>query len=145
MASALIGQRYSHNEAFDKNIRRGLIVFTLGLGITLVTVLTDPDTAIWFGILHLLGISIWLSSYFMRFKWLNLGFAAIFIWLGTWFAQIQASSLVWIPLGATPAGFRSLDYYPLLPWFAVVLIGIAVGNFIYEEKAALLFLCSKRA
>jgi uncharacterized membrane protein len=38
--------------------------------------------------------------------------------------------LLW--LGLAPEGFYSLDYLPLLPWFGVVLMGIALGDFLYH-------------
>ena len=33
--------------------------------------------------------------------------------------------------GFFPYGSATLDYYPLLPWFGVVLIGIFSGNMLY--------------
>jgi uncharacterized membrane protein len=37
--------------------------------------------------------------------------------------------LIW--LGLTPAGFQTLDYFPLLPWFGVTMLGIFMGNIAY--------------
>ncbi|MCD4800984.1 MAG: DUF1624 domain-containing protein, partial [Methanococcoides sp.] len=32
-----------------------------------------------------------------------------------------------------PTGFRSYDYFPLIPWFGVMLIGIFIGNELYPQ------------
>ena len=36
-----------------------------------------------------------------------------------------------IPLGFKIYGFSTLDYEPLIPWFGVMLIGIAIGKLLY--------------
>jgi uncharacterized membrane protein len=38
---------------------------------------------------------------------------------------------VW--LGLKPANFYSFDYFPLLPWFGLLLIGIFLGNIFYPN------------
>jgi uncharacterized membrane protein len=34
-------------------------------------------------------------------------------------------------LGFKPSQFYTVDYFPILPWFGVVLIGIFIGNTLY--------------
>jgi uncharacterized membrane protein len=36
-------------------------------------------------------------------------------------------------LGFVPQQLYSVDYYPLLPWFGVVLIGVCAGNTLYPN------------
>ena len=36
-------------------------------------------------------------------------------------------------LGVRPPGFRTVDYWPLLPWFGVFALGIALGRTLYPE------------
>lgn len=38
-----------------------------------------------------------------------------------------------LPLGVAPQGMRMVDYYPLLPWFGVMLLGIAAGKVAYAS------------
>ncbi|MBI2117790.1 DUF1624 domain-containing protein, partial [Candidatus Peregrinibacteria bacterium] len=36
-------------------------------------------------------------------------------------------------LGFPPTYFSSLDYFPLIPWFGVILIGTAIGHILYIQ------------
>ena len=40
--------------------------------------------------------------------------------------------LVW--LGITPPIYAAVDYFPLFPWFGLVLIGVGVGNTVYQPN-----------
>jgi len=115
-----------------KYVRRGLTIFSYGLVITAVTWIFLPSVYVVFGILHFIGIAILLAPLFARFGTTNLipGTACILAGyvtntvLGPWF-------LLWI--GVHPASFASLDYVPLLPWFGLVLIGMACGSLFYPD------------
>ena len=113
-----------------KYLRRGLTIFGYGLVITAVTWLLLPSVCIVFGILHFIGVAILLAPFFVRFGTANLitgtacilaGYAANAV-TGPW-------PLLW--LGIHPEPFASLDYVPLLPWFGLVLIGMACGSLFY--------------
>ncbi len=38
-------------------------------------------------------------------------------------------------LGLAPERLTSVDYYPLIPWFGVVLMGVFLGNLLYPGHA----------
>jgi len=40
--------------------------------------------------------------------------------------------LVW--LGLAPPDFYSLDYFPVLPWFGVVMLGLFLGHLLYPNR-----------
>jgi uncharacterized membrane protein len=42
---------------------------------------------------------------------------------------INSGALIW--LGLQPINFSTVDYFPLLPWFGVVLIGLYFGKLLY--------------
>ena len=116
---------------------RGLRIFGWGMAVSLAVWLAGIGY-VHFGILHLIGVSIVLAYPLLRFRWLNLGLWAIFFLAGGWLQPLRVEStwLVW--LGLRPAGYAPNDYFPLIPWFGVVLLGVFVGNTLYQEAGRLI-------
>jgi uncharacterized membrane protein len=113
-----------------KYLKRGLGIFTLGIGITIVTWFYLGTGYVVFGILHLIGVSLIILPLFYRYTWLPLATGAGLIFIGIWVQDITGPSyLLW--LGVHPDLFYSVDYTPLVPWFGVVLIGLWVGKTLY--------------
>lgn len=114
-------------------LRRGLRIVGYGMLVTVVTWVIDPRQVVLFGILHLIGVSVVLSGPFLRGRLSNLVLGAALAGLGVLIDGLVLPAgfpwLLW--LGLPPAGFSSFDYRPLLPWFGVVLWGIACGNLLY--------------
>lgn len=125
------------NKLFMKYFRRGLKVFSWGLIITLVTWVFLREGFVIFGILHLIGISIILAYPFLKLRYWNLSIGLFCIFLGAYLKGF-VFNFYWLSwLGFRPAQFYSVDYFPLLPWFGLVLIGIFFGNLLYSD-------CSRR-
>ena len=114
-----------------KFILRGLKIFGFGMIITIITWILLPDAFIIFGILHCIGISIILAYPFLQLRIPNLFIGIVFILSGIALRTMvfEFNWLVW--LGFIPSGFSTIDYFPLLPWFGVVLIGIFIGRTLY--------------
>lgn len=111
-----------------RHARRGLVVLSCGLFITLTTYFLDPQTYIRFGILHMQGSCMLLYPLFKNFRpvWLAL-IGAAFLAVGKWTAKLTGPAFL-LPFGVTPPAFQSLDYYPLLPWAGLFLLGAALGK-----------------
>ena len=94
--------------------------------VTAATWLYLGEGFIIFGILHLIGVSVMLSPLFFRFRKYNLITGSVFILAGFFLNGVYGPSWL-LPFGIHPAGFTSVDYTPLFPWFGVVLVGVGIG------------------
>jgi uncharacterized membrane protein len=118
---------------FRKYLARGLRIFSYGLVVTLVTWIFTPEGIIVFGILHLIGVSIILAYPFLRLKLANVALGLVCILVGLYLHGLNADQpwLVW--LGIRP-DFFMFDYWPVFPWFGVVLLGVFFGNWRYGSE-----------
>lgn len=126
---------YSQNqkEICKKFFSRGLKIFCYGILITIITFLTFPEAFIIFGILHFIGFSIIFGQFFLKFKKLNLFLGLIIIALGIYLQNFRFDFRWLLWLGFIPENFYTFDYFPVLPWFGVTLLGIFFGNLLYRN------------
>jgi uncharacterized membrane protein len=126
---------YNQNKtkSFKKILIRGLEIFGLGLVITAITFFTFPESYIVFGILHFIGISTILGYFFLDKRKINaiLGFLIVLFGIYLYSLRFDFSWLLW--MGLIPENFYTFDYFPLLPWFGVTLLGIYSGNRLYRN------------
>ncbi len=124
-------KKENKSQFFLKYLKRGVKIFSLGMLITAFTWVLIGEGFVIFGILHLIGISIILAYPFLEYKYFNLLIGFLLMILGAVLTEIYFSFgwLLW--LGFRPEGFYSLDYFPLLPWFGLVLAGVSFGNILY--------------
>ncbi len=122
---------------FWKFFRRGLMIFGLGMVITLVLWALSAtglfDAHVEFGILHLIGFSIAVAYPFLRFRWLNLFLWMAFFVAGGIIQEIHVDTIWLVWLGLTPLRYTPVDYFPIIPWFGVVLLGVFLGNTLYPD------------
>ncbi len=118
---------------FARFFKRGLRIFSLGLVVTLATYLLIGRGFILFGVLHFIGVSIVLAYPFLRLRTFNLFAGSIFILIGIYLQGLTFNFpwLLW--LGFVPDNFYTLDYFPIFPWFGLVLIGMYLGNRFYQD------------
>lgn len=138
-----ISSRFSHN-----NIKRGLRVLFFGLVVTAVTVILIPSQSIYFGILHFMGIAIllfelikpacdriprkvafviWSFLFAITFTMPEshvIGFPGI---IGIALPEFLQNTPHLYALGFPDANFFSADYFPMIPWFFMFLIGTVIG------------------
>ena len=126
----LLGQE---DAFFFRLLKRGARILSLALGITIITYLFIGSGYIIFGVLHLIGLSMLLAYPFLRLQWQNFIFGLIFILLGEYLQTISVdySWLLWLGLAAPD--FYSVDYFPVFPWFGLILIGMGLGGLLYPN------------
>ena len=129
-----VKNKLNKKDILKKFLKRGLKILLLGIFISFVTWFYIPEAFIIFGVLHFIGLSIILSQLFIRFRYLNILFGLFFIIIGFFLRFFTFDFYFLLPLGFVPNNFWTVDYFPLFPWFGVILMGIFIGNFIYPDS-----------
>ncbi len=126
------------------NVRRALKILAVAVVVSLVTFLFDPRSTIYFGILHCLGVSILVyGSFFSKAGPVATAGAGVAVlalsWLkSTLFRGVTVGFDWLLPFGIHSPFFSSFDYFPLLPWLGVFLIGSAVGKSVYAPRRSII-------
>ena len=125
--------RFSRN-----NLRHGLVV--LGAGLVVEIGAAVAGQTIRFGVLMLLGSSMVLWHFLGKGLqklpgWSVAAGSGVLFFAARWWTGRTAVSVPWLyPLGFTAPGFYSADYFPLLPWFFLFLIGTALGGWCLAHR-----------
>jgi uncharacterized membrane protein len=129
-----VRQRAGRDSLFGKYLLRGAKIFAWGLLITIATYFFIGRGFVVFGILHLLGLSIILAYPLLGVsRWLSLAGGLLVIAAGIYVDSLRSESpwLIW--LGVKQIGRSMVDYYPVLPWFGIALLGVFVGDSLYPR------------
>lgn len=140
------------------NVRRGLKALGIAAAITVVTYVMGMQ--ILFGVLHLLGTCMVLYGLTQRFwqrlpAWVIPVLSAVGILATGKLVNGYPTTIpgLWM-FGLTTPSFYSSDYFPLLPWVFVFLLGTWSGKYIrdgrlprgfYEAKAPFLAAVGRRS
>jgi uncharacterized membrane protein len=124
---------------YIRSIQRGLWILNLGILFTLLTAIFLPGRPILFGVLHCIGCCLILSTLLLRFKSTNVIFAALVIVTGLalgFFFTTENPNMVELAAGIheSDVAAHTIDYFPILPWFGVCLLGITLGNILYKDN-----------
>lgn len=124
---------------YFRTIQRGLWILNLGMLFTLLTVVFLPDKPILFGVLHCIGCCMILSTVLLRFKSTNVILGALMIVIGLalgLFYTTENPNMVELAAGIHEPDIarHTIDYFPILPWFGICLLGIALGNILYKDN-----------
>lgn len=106
----------------------------IAAGAAIVSVATwfvAPVDFVKFGILHLIAVSAVLQPLFMILRTWNIPIGSLVFIAGMQLGTLIVPSPLLFPFGIRSPGFSSLDYYPLLPWFGAILIGMGAGSICY--------------
>ena len=132
------------------NFKRALIILAAAALVTLVTASPFIDMyPIWFGILHLLGISVLIfamtrpvldmlwpalgiflcAALFLITRQLYVGYLGIAPWAYTHVSWNMPQALS-LPLGVNVTALTTPDYFPILPWIFILLAGTYFGKWL---------------
>ena len=132
------------------NFKRGVKIFLAAVAVTLVTALPFLGVGVvWFGILHLLAFGVLLFAVFEKLLKKVPTFVGILSCTILFFATLHLQSgflgfgatlgieIFWTPplplavvSGINPIGFFTIDYFPVLPWVFMLLLGAFLGRWV---------------
>lgn len=116
----------SVQHAVKQRVRHALTLFLFAMGISAVTYFLFPGQGVKFGILHFFSVAILLSTAFVPLgKW-NALLGMTIIAVGT-LVPLPTDPWWFFPIGIHSASFYSLDYFPLLPWYGLFLVGMGLS------------------
>ena len=133
VSTYLVFRRSSSHEKFvQKQLKRFVVVGSNALLISFVTWVLFRGQFIGFGILHLIAFAIAVLSFLARLNKGSIFILSIAILVVSIFIDnpVDKSGLAW--LGFYDSDFRSLDYFPVLPWLSVPMLGYVFGKPVVE-------------
>ena len=127
----------------SKSVKRGLTVFACGAVVSIVTIIVMPEDKIIFGVLTLIGSCMMLCcagdkllrkipdilgiilnfTVFILLKNIQKGYIGFFGLLKINLPAVLYRNYITSFFGMPFTGFRSADYYPLIPWIFLFLTG----------------------
>ena len=145
------------NRSLWRDCKRGLVVLVAGILITIATLLFSPQTKIIFGVLFFLGVSMILTAILRSaFRKIppfigmlcagvlffvlrnindgNLGFEGIVLYPLPNFLYEQG--LLATFFGFQDKNFFSTDYFSLIPWYFLFLVGYFLCRCFFEKKSS---------
>ncbi len=125
-------RRHTSKRTMTKRwLRRAAIILSCAMLVSIATYVFDPEQYVRFGILHMIAVSILLLPLFAELFELNIVLGIGILLFSILVQRLHHPFILFLPLGITPVHFSSMDYFPLLPWFGVTLIGAGVCSALY--------------
>ena len=114
--------------------------------ISFATFLFFGDEYVRFGILHFLGTSMILFPILKKLNEIALWIlATVIVVISGWVESTLVPFSVLLPIGFRYQGFATVDYYPLVPYLSVFILGIlAYKGFYYKRMSIFPFYFSNR-
>ena len=130
--TAYVSYEKNKEKLIRRYLIRGMKLLFFAFLITLFTYVFVRPNTIFFGILHFFAVSSFLIPIFIKYHKLNLiaGFSIILSGIYLQQQTFNYPYLLWV--GFVPQNFSTFDYFPIIPWLGVILLGVYYGRFIVE-------------
>lgn len=116
-------------------LRYGKILLIAAM-ISIVTFFVLPEQYIRFGILHLIGLAGLLYSSLPIKSAKGYLFLSVAVILVSYFKPyFVVEHSLFVGLDILPNNYSSVDHYPLLPWWSIILFGHAIGKMFYGQQS----------
>lgn len=114
-----------------KTLLRTTVIGASALFISLLVSIFYSNFSISFGILHFISLSLILSIPFVKFPTASGIIGSIITGVGFLHFPMQAVNNYLFVFGFYKPPLYELDYFPLIPWFGIVLLGIYGASQVY--------------
>jgi len=127
---------WTESAAMQREFLRACRVYAAAFGVTVATFIVLPAYTIQFGVLHLIATSTLLLPLTAKLGGWNIIIGTLWTSIKPNISSSPIPTGMLLPFGFPPENFRTLDYYPLLPWHGVLMIGQGIGTLIYGYGTA---------
>jgi uncharacterized membrane protein len=107
-----------------KRLNRSLEILVNAGIISFITYMYYPEVFVRFGVLHFIALASLLGSYFIDKKQLTVVFMLVFILL----KPLSVNNSIIDTITGAKLNYSMMDYFPLFPWFGLLLFGLHVGQ-----------------
>lgn len=115
---------------YKSQLTRAGKIMGMALVISVLSFIFFRDEFIVFGILHFIGAAVLILALIP--KDFMLALLPVSVYLSYVVPNFDAGNDWWLMFGRVSSDFRSLDYFPILPWINVVVIGFLLGRYVLE-------------
>lgn len=120
------------SEYYEKQIKKSIIYLFIGTIISFVSYKLIPNKFIFFGIFQFFSLSILISQPFVTNEFTSIIGLVIFSLLNLLQKNGYKNNMINNIIGLN-TNFKSIDYFPFIPYFIYVLLGITVGHLVYKN------------
>ena len=121
------------NEYYETQIKRSLLYICIGSVISFVSYKLIPNKFIFFGIFQFLSMSTMVSQLFVFNEFSSVTGIVIFSLLTTLLNNKHFRNNIINNILGFNTNFSSIDYFPFIPYFIYVLLGITCGHILYKN------------
>ncbi len=118
-------------------VKRLTLIAASAVAISIGTYQMDPNTFIFFGILHHIALASIIMLLIVRLPTQTLVVLALFCLIAPRFFVHDIFFVNWLWwVGLSPVTPPTIDYVPLLPWLGVSIIGVLVGRHLFTDHTS---------
>ena len=120
---------------YRRHLRRALQVIAAAALVSVAPLVALGDDWIRFGVLHCIAAATLLGPLLVPLGRWNAALAGVVLLAGLWVRDLDPVGGVpgLLVLGVPQPGGQGVDWYPLLPWLAPFLLGLAAGLSLYPD------------
>jgi len=122
--SLSINDNNKKSNKLKKRIDRSFDILVNALIVSFVTYMYHPTIFIRFGVLHFISLASLLGSFFIDKKLLTFICMILFVII----KPISVNNKIIDTITGSKINYNMMDYFPLFPWFGLVLFGLFIGK-----------------